>query len=169
MKKSPFKNLIAAIVAVILSASVFSQEVLNISIQQKRGASQEQTAASKNMADDNVLIISGKILNANTQQAIGKTRINLDKFGDELLQASVDMDGNYAIALKKNELGEPIRITFKVPGYKKFVVKNISKNQSFVDVNILLEPETLTNKSTNEVQFQNNNDPFNPMVLRFNQ
>lgn len=102
-------------------------------------------------------------------QPIGKAKINLDKFGDELMQASIDRNGNYALALKKSELGEPIRITFKIPGYKKFVAKNIDKNQSFVDINILLEPETSTIKSTGNVVYKLSSDPFNPMVFRFEQ
>ena len=169
MKQTEFKFLGLVAALAILSVSTFSQEAVNISIHQKRNSSSAQEVAAKASSDANVLIVSGKILNANTMQPIGKAKINLDKFGYELMQASIDRNGNYALALKKSELGEPIRITFKIPGYKKFVAKNIDKNQSFVDINILLEPETSTIKSTGNVVYKLSSDPFNPMVFRFEQ
>lgn len=167
MKQIKTKILGMLATVAILSVNCFSQEAVNISLQQKKISNHPQEVASKASSDANVLIISGKILNAATLQPIGKTKINLDKFGDELIQASIDKNGNYALALKKDELGEPVRITFKIPGYKKFVAKNIDKSQSFIDINILLEPESSTAKSSAQIVYKMSSDPFNPLVLRF--
>lgn len=167
MKQATTKILGVLATLAILSVSSFAQETVNISLHQKKMGSHPQEVAAKASSDANVLIVSGKILNAATLQPIGKTKINLDKFGDELMQASIDKNGNYALALKKDELGEPVRITFKIPGYKKFIAKNIDKSQSFVDINILLEPETSTVKSSGEVVYKMSTDPFNPLVFRF--
>ncbi|HRN94563.1 MAG: hypothetical protein M9931_01930 [Chitinophagales bacterium] len=167
MKKATLYFLGVMATLAILSVSSFSQETVNISLHQKKSANQAQEVAAVASKDDNILIVSGKILNAITLQPIGKAKINLEKFGDELIQASIDQDGSYALALKKNELGEPIRISFKLPGYKKFVAKNIDKERSFVDINILLEPEASVTKSTGTITYKLNTDPFNPMVLRF--
>lgn len=165
------KNLSARVMALILTMGAFlgqvsAQETDNITYQDKK-FSNSQMVAAKASADENVLIISGKILDATTMQPVGKAKINLDKFGDELVQASIDNDGRYAIALRKDELGEPMRITFKIPGYKRYVVKNIDKRQSFADVNVLLEPEDSKQKSTGNVVYKMSSDPFNPLVLRF--
>jgi Icc-related predicted phosphoesterase len=169
MKTSIFIRLLLSVPTVaILSVSTFCQEAVNISVRQKKIANFPQEVAAKASTDANILIISGKILNAATLQPIGKTKINVDKLGDELVQASIDSNGNYAIALKKDELGEPIRIIFRVPGFKKFVAKHIDKSKSFADINILLEPEfSHTKKAGTSVVYKMNTDPFNPLVLKF--
>ncbi len=165
------KNLSARVMALILTMGAFlgqvsAQATDNISYQHKK-ISNSQTVAAKASVDENILIISGKILDATTMQPVGKAKINMDKFGDELVQASIDNDGRYAIALRKDELGEPVRITFKIPGYKRYIVRNIDKRQSFADVNVLLEPENSREKSTGNVVYKMSSDPFNPLVLRF--
>lgn len=165
------KNLSARVMALILTMSAFlgqvsAQATDNISYQDKKFSSSQMVAA-KASTDENLLIISGKILDATTMQPVGRAKINMDKFGDELVQASIDNDGRYAIALRKDELGEPMRITFKIPGYKRFIVKNIDKRQSFADVNVLLEPDENKQKSTGNVVYKMSSDPFNPLVLRF--
>lgn len=149
-------------------SNVFAQsgEIGTASFQAKK-FSESQSVAAGASVDPNIIIISGKILDATTMQPVGKAKINLDKFGDELQRASIDRDGRYAIALRKDELGEPMRITFKIPGYKKFVAKNIDKRQSFADINVLLEPEDSKEKSTGNVVYKMSSDPFNPLVLRF--
>jgi hypothetical protein len=165
------KNLSAKVVALVFTMSAFLGQVLaqttdNISYQDKK-FNHSQTVAAKASTDDNMLIISGKILDASTMQPVGKAKINTEKFGDELVQASIDNDGRYAIALRKDELGEPMRVTFKIPGYKRFVVKNIDKRQNFADINVLLEPEDSKQKSSGNIVYKMSSDPFNPLVLRF--
>ena len=125
-----------------------------------------QTVTNKAITNPDVLIITGKITDAATKLPIGKAKINFEKFGDELLQASIDEKGNYALALNKNELGEPIRLIFKVAGYKRYVIKNIDKKQTYVDADIYLEPTDGDGKSNAAVKYVMSDDPFNTMVIK---
>jgi len=105
-------------------------------------------------------------LDATNKQPVKNARLNFDKFGDEIVQASIDEKGNYALALNKNELGEPIRIAFKINGYKRYIIKNIDKGSTFIDANILLQPIETEEKSTAVVRYVMNEDPFNPLVIK---
>ncbi len=160
------KGFALAFISFCMTFASAAQSADNLSFQDKK-FNEAQQVASKASLDDNLLILSGKIIDAETKAPLGKTKINLSKFGDELVQASIDNDGKYAIALRKDQLGEPTRITFKVPGYKRYIIKNIDKRQSFVDVNIVLEAEGSREKSSANVVYKMSNDPFNPLVLRF--
>ena len=119
---------------------------------------------SANNAD--VLVVTGKIIDADTKQPIKNAKINFDKFGDELLHASIDDKGNYAIVLNKKELGEPIRLIFKIAGYKRFAVKNIDKTVSHLDADLFLQPDGSDTKSDAKVKYIMNDSPFNTMVIK---
>ena len=125
-----------------------------------------QAVSNCAVTNPDVLVITGKILNAVTKKPIENTKINFDKFGDELLQASIDVNGNYAIALNKKELGEPIRVTFKIPGYKRYVVKSFDKSVNYLDADIYLQPMNSDEKSDAHVKYVMNEDPFNTMVIK---
>lgn len=125
-----------------------------------------QAVINNAVTNPDVLVITGKITDAVTKQPVGKAKINFDKFGDELLQASIDEKGNYALALNKNELGEPIRLIFKVAGYKRYVIKNIDKAQTYIDADIFLEPVEGNGKSNANVKYTMSDDPFNTMVIK---
>jgi hypothetical protein len=77
------------------------------------------TPVSTTATNQDVLVLTGRILDAESKQPIKNTKINFDKFGEELLHASIDDNGNYSIVLNKKELGEPIRVVFKIAGYKR--------------------------------------------------
>jgi hypothetical protein len=119
---------------------------------------------SANNAD--VLVVTGKIIDADTKQPIKNAKINFDKFGDELLHASIDDNGNYAIALNKKELGEPIRLIFKIAGYKRFAIKNIDKSVTHVDADLSLQPDGSDSKSNAKVKYVMDDSPFNTMVIK---
>ncbi len=125
-----------------------------------------QSVANNVVTNPNVLVITGKIIDAQTKKPIANAKINFDKFGLELLQASIDDKGNYALALNKEELGEPIRIIFKVPGYKKYTVKSVDKNTNYVDVDVYLQPFESDIKSEGNVTYKMDDDPFNPLVIK---
>ncbi len=125
-----------------------------------------QAVTNHAITNPDVLVVTGKIIDAVTKQPINNAKINFDKFGEELLQASIDDKGNYALALNKKELGEPIRIVFKVAGYKRYSVKNIDKLQTYMDADIFLQPMESDEKSNANVKYIMNDDPFNTMVIK---
>lgn len=88
-----------------------------------------QAVTNHAITNPDVLVITGKIVDAVTKLPVANAKINFDKFGDELLQASIDDKGNYALALNKKELGEPIRVIFKIAGYKRYVIKSFDKKK----------------------------------------
>lgn len=125
-----------------------------------------QAVVSTAVKNPDVLIVTGKIIDAASKKPITNARINFDKFGEELLQASIDDKGNYALALNKKELGEPMRLIFKVAGYKRFIFKNISKQETYVEADIILSPVEEVEKSNVQVKYKMNDDPFNPLVIK---
>lgn len=142
---------------------------LMASAQSKTGtdlAGGPQSVLSTAVKNPDILVVTGKIVDAATQKPITNARINFDKFGEELLQASIDDKGNYALALNKKELGEPMRLIFKVAGYKRFIFKNISKAETYVDADIILSPLEEIEKSNVVVKYKMNDDPFNPLVIK---
>jgi hypothetical protein len=125
-----------------------------------------QAVTNHAITNPDVLVVTGKIMDAVTKQPISNAKINFDKFGEELLQASIDDKGNYALALNKKELGEPIRIVFKIAGYKRYAIKNIDKLQTYLDADIFLQPMESDEKSNANVKYIMNEDPFNTMVIK---
>jgi len=125
-----------------------------------------QAVTNHAVTNPDVLVVTGKIIDAVTKQPVGNAKINFDKFGEELLQASIDDKGNYALALNKKELGEPIRIVFKVSGYKRYAIKNIDKSQTYLDADIFLQPMDSDEKSDAHVKYIMSDDPFNTMVIK---
>lgn len=163
MKKLKLSFIFAAFAALVCGKT-FSQTGEKV----VKNSTLESPQAVSNHAITNpdILVISGKILDATNLKPIKNARINSDKFGDEMVQASVDEKGNYALALNKKELGEPIRVIFKIDGYKKYVIKTIDKTASFVDANIFLQPLESDEKSNATVKYILNEDPFNPLVIQ---
>ncbi|MCX6198501.1 MAG: hypothetical protein NTY88_04650 [Bacteroidetes bacterium] len=82
------------------------------------------------------------------------------------LTGSAIYAGNYAIALNKKELGEPVRVIFKVAGYKRYVVKNIDKQATYLDADIFLQPMESDEKSNANIKYIMGDDPFNTMVIK---
>lgn len=116
--------------------------------------------------NQDVLVLTGRIIDNDSKQPIKNARINFDKFGEELLHASIDDNGNYTIVLNKKELGEPIRVIFKISGYKRFVVKSVSKATSHLTADLFLEPEDSNAKSNANIKYVMDDSPFNTMVIK---
>ena len=125
-----------------------------------------QAVTNHAITNPDVLVVTGKIIDAVTKKPISNAKINFDKFGEELLQASIDDKGNYALALNKKELGEPIRVIFKIAGYKRYVIKSFDKKETYVDADIFLQPMESDEKSSANVKYIMNDDPFNTMVIK---
>jgi hypothetical protein len=138
----------------------------NTSTAGKTKLSGPQSVANNAITNPDVLVVTGKIIDAVTGHPISNAKINFDKFGEELLQASVDDNGNYALALNKKELGEPIRVVFKVGGYKRYAIKNIDKGKTYIDADIFLQPINSGEKSDANIKYIMRDDPFNTMVIK---
>ncbi|MBL7778847.1 MAG: hypothetical protein JNK66_11215 [Chitinophagales bacterium] len=164
MKPTPLFALCLGFLFALVSETTFAQNA------PKAGdlSNTETPQAVMNHAVTNadVLVMTGKIIDATTGRPITNAKINIDKFGDELMQASIDEKGNYAMALNKSELGEPIRVIFKIAGYKRYVVKNVDKTVKYVDADIYLQPMESEEKSKASIKFELNPDPFNPLVIK---
>ena len=115
-----------------------------------------------------VMVITGKIVDAESYKTISDAKINFDKFGDELVSAAIDKDGNYAIALNKKEMGEYIRVIFKIEGYQKYIAKSIKTSTPRVGLDLYLKAEESNQSSTAEVvKYKLNDDPYNTLVVKF--
>jgi hypothetical protein len=123
------------------------------------------TAAPKLSANQDVLVMTGRIIDAESKEPIKNAKINFDKFGEELMHASIDDNGNYSIVLNKKELGEPIRVIFKIAGYKRFVVKSVKKSVTHLTADLFLEPEETAAKSNASIKFTDDS-PFNTTVIK---
>jgi hypothetical protein len=125
-----------------------------------------QSPKNEVVKNPDILIVTGKILDGETKEPIKDAKINFDKFGEELLQATLDGKGNYALALNKKEIGQPIRIVFKINGYKRYVIKSVDKNKNYLDADIYLEPTESSAKSNAKIKYVMSDDPYNTMVIK---
>lgn len=125
-----------------------------------------QAVTNTAVTNPDVLVLTGKILDAQTGRPVLNAKINQESFGEEVIQASIDEKGNYALALSKKELGEPVRVIFKITGYKRYVVKNLDKNATYVDADIFLQPMESEEKSNATIKYKMDDNPFNPLVIR---
>lgn len=114
-----------------------------------------------------MMVITGKIVDAETYNTITDAKINFDKFGDELVSAAIDKEGNYAIALNKKEIGEQVRVIFKIEGYQKFIAKSIRTSSPMVGLDLYLKTDESRNTSTATMKYVLNDDPFNTLVIKF--
>jgi hypothetical protein len=114
-----------------------------------------------------LMVITGKIVDADTYQPITDAKINFDKFGDELVNAAIDKDGNYALAVSKKEVGEQVRVIFKIEGYQKYIAKAVKTSASVVDLDLYLRPDDSKDVSTARVKYALSDDPFNTLVIKF--
>ncbi len=114
-----------------------------------------------------LMVITGRIIDAETRLPITDAKINFDKFGDELVNAAIDKEGNYALAINKNEIGDQIKVIFKIEGYQRYIAKAIKCNKPIVDVDLSLWPDDNKQPSTANVKYTLSDDPFNMLVIKF--
>ena len=72
------------------------------------------------VTNPNVIIITGKLLNAATSNPITDANVKLSNVSKGLLNAAVDKNGNYALALDKDLVTASTGLTFKIEGYEDF-------------------------------------------------
>lgn len=157
------KNILTLGLGLLLTTfcgNLFAQEAPTI------GSTPALNAPATTSTNQDVLVMTGRIIDAESKEPIKNAKINFDRFGEELMHASIDDAGNYSIVLNKKELGEPIRVIFKIAGYKKFVVKNVRKSVNHVSADLFLEPEETATKSNANVKFIMDDSPFNTTVIK---
>ena len=126
-----------------------------------------QAVMNSMVKNPDIMIITGRIVDADTRLPITDAKINFDKFGDELVNAAIDKDGNYALALNKTEIGDPVRIIFKIEGYQRYIAKAVRKTKSVVDLDLYLSPDHSHDASSARVSYSLSDDPFNTLVIKF--
>ena len=114
-----------------------------------------------------LMVITGRIMDAETQLPITDAKINFDKFGDELVNAAIDKDGNYALAINKKEVGDQIRIIFKIEGYERYIAKAVKCDKPFVDLDLNLWPDGSKQASNANIKYTLSSDPLNTLVIKF--
>ena len=140
--------------------------VANAQTRAEKITAEELPTCHKSQVLDNELIIRGKIIDAETRKPIGNAKLNYDLFDNELMHGAVDEKGNYTLVLKKDELGDPVRLIFKVKGYKKFTARRINKNARQVNVDVYLKPIESSESSAADIRYIMSDDPFNTLVIR---
>lgn len=129
-------------------------------------ATPAQAVVNSAVTNPDIMVVTGRIVDASTGKPIANAKMNFDKFGKEVLNAQIDEKGNYALALNKKEMSLPIHVVFKVAGYKRYVAKKIDKASTYVDIDVYMQPLESEEKSEAEVTYQMNDSPFNPLVIK---
>jgi hypothetical protein len=151
---------------VLLALTCGNLSAQNTQTTGKTSSTTASQAVSSQTPNPDLLVVTGKIIDATTKEPITNAKINYNKFGEELVHATIDEKGNYALVLNKKELGEPIRVIFKIAGYKKFVVKSVDKTVSHLDADLFLQPDGSEAKSNANIKYIMDNSPFNTMVIK---
>ncbi|MBS1612119.1 MAG: hypothetical protein JST49_04810 [Bacteroidetes bacterium] len=129
-------------------------------------STEAQAIVNSAVTNPDVMVVTGRIIDASTKKPIANAKLSFEKFGAEVLKAQIDDKGNYALALNKKEMALPIRVVFKVAGYKRYVAKAIDKESTYVDIDVFMQPLESEEKSEAEVTYQMNDSPFNPLVIK---
>lgn len=129
--------------------------------------SSTQAVMNSVLHNPDLMIITGKIMDAKTQLPITDAKINFDKFGDELVNASIDNQGNYALAINKKEIGDQIRIIFKIDGYQRYIAKSVKCDKAIVDLDLDLYPDESKQASNAHIVYTLSDDPNNTLVIKF--
>ncbi len=124
--------------------------------------------AQSHIADgQKVLIITGKLIDAMSNNPITNAKINFDSFGDEIAFAAVDKAGNYALALNKETAGRVMRILFKVKGYNQYSLKTIKNNAQKLALDLKMMPEGSGSKSNADAKYIIDADQSGKLTISF--
>ena len=79
-------------------------------------STEAQAIVNSAVTNPDVMVVTGRIIDASTKKPIANAKLSFEKFGAEVLNAQIDDKGNYALALNKKEMALPIRVVFKFAG-----------------------------------------------------
>jgi hypothetical protein len=129
--------------------------------------SSTQAVMNSVINNPDLMVITGRITDAETQLPITDAKINFDRFGEELVNAAIDKEGNYALAINKKEIGEQIRIIFKIEGYQRYIAKSVKCDKPIVDLDLDLWPDDSKQASSAHIRYTLSDDPNNTLVIKF--
>lgn len=98
------------------------------------------TIAQETNQNPDLFVIRGTIQDAYSQRAIGNDQIGFNDFGPEILMADLDDRGNFVMVFDRTKVSFPMRMKFKIDGYKKFVARGIDPDENEAWLDIDLEP-----------------------------
>ena len=159
------KKLILFLVGLTLGVGQLAAQTAQV--KQTKLLSSTQAVISSVVNHPDLMVITGRITDAETKLPITDAKINFDKFGDELIHAAIDKDGNYALAISKTEVGDQVRIIFKIEGYKSYTAKSVKCDKTYVDLDLNLWPDASRQASNASTKYTLNDDPFGTLVVKF--
>lgn len=159
------KRLIAAFLCLSLIAANLSAQVTAHA--QAKLLPSTQAVINMLVSQPDLMVVTGRLTDADTKQPITDAKINFDKFGDELVNAAIDKDGNYALALNRKEIGEQVRIIFKIEGYQRYVARCVKSNNAVVDLDLNLWPDDGRPFNLANAKYSLSDDPYNTLVIKF--
>jgi len=162
------KMISMALILNLLTAGVFGQCTATSGAKSAKQLSSIQAVKNGLVNHPDLMVITGRIIDAETKQPITDARINFDKFGDELVSAAIDKEGNYALALNKKEIGEQVRIIFKVDGYQRYIAKSVRSDKPLVSLDLRLRPDgSKQGNNMADMKYSLSDDMSNTMVVKF--
>lgn len=129
-------------------------------------STEAQAVVNSAVTNPDIMVVTGRLIDATTKKPIDNAKMKVDRINNVVLNAHIDDNGNYAVVLNKKEMAKPIRVVFKVTGYKRYVAKAIDKESASVGIDIYMQPLDSEEKSEAEVTNQMNESPFNPLVIK---
>lgn len=114
---------------------------------------------------NDVIILTGRLIDVVNYSPIVNAKLNLSEMGAGIINAAVDENGNYALALDKNVVNASSRIEFKVNGYETVSKKLRKKSADYIDMDVRLQPDE--SQQPVVVRYSMGNDPFSPLVMKF--
>ena len=159
------KRLVLFFTVLALAAGQLSAQ--SSQAKQTRLLSSTQAVMNSVVNHPDLMVITGRIMDAETKLPITDAKINFDKFGDELVNASIDKDGNYALAINKKEVGDQIRVIFKIEGYQRYIAKAVKCDKPIVDLDLNLSPDDSKQSSNAIIKYTLSDDPYNTLVIKF--
>jgi len=131
------------------------------------GSEIQQVAASLTR-NGTAIVITGTIKDLLQNKYITNAQISLSGFGRELIDASVDNIGHYAIALDKSQLKFPITLKIHIKGYKKFVIRDLNPTADviYADINLVPEPDMFYRDEPNKKVLMTD-EPFSSLIIQY--
>lgn len=154
------RKYVATLVVALVGLSVNAQNSFNGKL-----VPATQAVLNTVVTNPNVIIITGKLVNASTSSPITDAIVKLANVSKGLLNAAVDKNGNFALALDKDAITPSTGLTFKIEGFEDYTVKKIKRNQAFVEMDIRLLPDET--KQPTVVKYVLTDDPYNTLVIKF--
>lgn len=143
---------------------------LIVALQAQTVANQKQVPATQAVltaliTNPNVIVISGKLIDASNSKPITNAKINFDKVGSGVVNAAVDKDGNYALAINKDLIKNHATLSFKIDGYNDLKINRVNVKRELQQMDVRLLP--IESHESPNVKYVLSDDPYNTLVIKF--